>query len=90
MRFTKMHGAGNDYVYIDGFADALPERPDEVARLRGLHPDEFVPTGLLRAYNESRRSRVAVGEDARAGRWRGSEKTECGSHIDLESDGSGI
>ncbi|MEZ6071934.1 MAG: diaminopimelate epimerase [Pirellulales bacterium] len=32
MRFTKMHGAGNDYVYIDGFADALPERPDEVAR----------------------------------------------------------
>lgn len=35
-------------------------------------------------------SRVAVGEDARAGRWRGSEKTECGIHIDLESDGSGI
>ena len=39
------------------------KRPDEVARLRGLHPDEFVPTGLLRAYNESRRSRVAVGEE---------------------------
>ncbi|MEZ5235836.1 MAG: 30S ribosomal protein S5 [Acidimicrobiales bacterium] len=40
------------------------KRPDEVARLRGLHPDEFVPTGLLRAYNESRRSRVAVGEES--------------------------
>ncbi len=35
-------------------------------------------------------SRVAPGEDARAGRWRGLEKTECGIHTDLESDGSGI
>jgi len=35
-------------------------------------------------------SRVAPGEDARAGRWRGLDKTECGIHIDLESDGSGI
>ncbi|MDB2439169.1 phosphoadenylyl-sulfate reductase [Hellea sp.] len=26
-------------------------------------------------------TRVAPGEDARAGRWRGSEKTECGMHI---------
>lgn len=24
MRFTKMHGAGNDYVYIDCFAEAMP------------------------------------------------------------------
>ncbi len=24
MRFTKMHGAGNDYVYVDGFQEALP------------------------------------------------------------------
>ena len=31
------------------------KRPDDVARLRGLHPDEFVPTGLLRAYQESER-----------------------------------
>ncbi len=22
MKFTKMHGAGNDYVYVDGFADS--------------------------------------------------------------------
>ncbi len=26
-------------------------------------------------------SQVAVGEDARAGRWRGAEKTECGIHF---------
>jgi phosphoadenosine phosphosulfate reductase len=34
--------------------------------------------------------RVAEGEDQRAGRWRGQEKTECGIHLGLESDGSGI
>lgn len=35
-------------------------------------------------------SRVAPGEDARAGRWRGQDKTECGIHVGLEADGSGI
>ena len=24
VRFTKMHGAGNDYIYLDGFRDAIP------------------------------------------------------------------
>jgi small subunit ribosomal protein S5 len=31
------------------------KRPDEIARLRGLDPEEFIPKGLLRAYNESQR-----------------------------------
>ena len=35
-------------------------------------------------------SRVAPGEDVRAGRWRGLDKTECGIHTGLEDDGSGI
>ena len=30
-------------------------RPDEVARLRGLDPEDFVPKGLLAAYRESER-----------------------------------
>lgn len=34
--------------------------------------------------------RVIAGEDQRAGRWRGTGKTECGIHITLEADGSGI
>ncbi|MYZ50479.1 phosphoadenylyl-sulfate reductase [Propylenella binzhouense] len=37
--------------------------------------------------------RVGAGEAERDGRWRGSEKTECGIHFDLsafQSDGSGI
>ena len=32
MRFTKMQGAGNDYVYVDCFAEPMPQRPDELAR----------------------------------------------------------
>jgi small subunit ribosomal protein S5 len=31
------------------------KRPDEVARARGLAPDQFVPAGLWRAYQESER-----------------------------------
>ena len=40
------------------------KRPDEVARLRGLHADEFVPKGLLDAYNDTRRANLPVGEEA--------------------------
>jgi phosphoadenosine phosphosulfate reductase len=35
-------------------------------------------------------TRVLPGEDERAGRWRGLDKTECGIHVALEIDGSGI
>jgi phosphoadenosine phosphosulfate reductase len=35
-------------------------------------------------------TKVAPGEDERAGRWRGTEKIECGIHTALEIDGSGI
>ncbi len=38
---------------IDGLSKL--KRPDEVARLRGLDASEFVPKGLLAAYNETRR-----------------------------------
>lgn len=32
MRFTKMHGAGNDYVYVDCFHESLPADPPALAR----------------------------------------------------------
>ncbi|HEX5447354.1 MAG TPA: diaminopimelate epimerase [Pirellulales bacterium] len=32
MRFTKMHGAGNDYVYINCFAEPMPRDPAALAR----------------------------------------------------------
>ena len=33
MRFTKMHGAGNDYVYVDCFSEPLPADPHALSRL---------------------------------------------------------
>src|SRR5579862_2099745 len=33
MRFTKMHGIGNDYVYVDCFRDKPPKDPVSVSRL---------------------------------------------------------
>jgi small subunit ribosomal protein S5 len=33
-------------------------RPDEIARLRGLHADEFVPKGLLEAYQATEKGGV--------------------------------
>ena len=32
MRFTKMQGAGNDYVYVDCFNEPIPDQPAELAR----------------------------------------------------------
>ena len=32
MRFTKMQGAGNDYIYVNCFDDPPPENPAEIAR----------------------------------------------------------
>lgn len=31
MQFTKMHGAGNDYVYVDCFAQSAPANPHDLA-----------------------------------------------------------
>ena len=38
------------------------KRPDEVARLRGLSAEEFVPKGLLTAYTESKRGPIEYDE----------------------------
>lgn len=33
MQFTKMHGAGNDYIYVDCFANPTPEDPAGLSRV---------------------------------------------------------
>ena len=40
------------------------KRPDEIARLRGLSAEEFVPAGLLKAYRESERGPLVPDEVA--------------------------
>ena len=39
MRFTKMEGCGNDYIYVNGFEEQIPasEKPDLVRRLSDRH-----------------------------------------------------
>ena len=39
MRFTKMHGCGNDYIYVNGFAEKIEQskKPELVRRLSDRH-----------------------------------------------------
>lgn len=39
IKFTKMHGCGNDYVYINGFTEKIPQdqKPDFVRRISDRH-----------------------------------------------------
>lgn len=39
MKFTKMHGCGNDYIYVNGFAEKIPaeKKPALVQRLSDRH-----------------------------------------------------
>jgi small subunit ribosomal protein S5 len=39
------------------------KRPDDIARLRGLDPEDFVPSGLLRAFRESERGPDAAPDE---------------------------
>lgn len=42
MRFVKMHGLGNDYVYVNGFAETLPQDDEELAALaKRVSPRRF-------------------------------------------------
>lgn len=47
MKFTKMHGAGNDYVYVDCFETAAPDDPAAIAiavsdRHKGIGADGLI------------------------------------------------
>ncbi|MBX7106102.1 MAG: diaminopimelate epimerase [Gemmataceae bacterium] len=47
MRFTKLHGCGNDYVYVDCFSQTAPADPAELARIisdrhRGVGADGLI------------------------------------------------
>lgn len=58
----KSLGSPNYINVARATTDALANlrRPDEIAALRGIPADEFVPSGLLRNYQETRRSRAGV------------------------------
>jgi len=76
MRFTKMHGAGNDYVYVNCFDEAVPRDIPSLARTlsdrhTGIGADGLILIGP---------SEVA---DARMRMWNadGSEAEMCGNGV---------
>jgi phosphoadenosine phosphosulfate reductase len=62
------------------FANVSREEIEAIYRLAKLPPHPLVASGYLSVGCMPCSSRTAPGEDARAGRWRGKAKTECGIH----------
>jgi phosphoadenosine phosphosulfate reductase len=62
------------------FANLAREDIDAIFAGAGLPPHPLLAKGFLSVGCMPCTSRTAEGEDARAGRWRGRAKTECGIH----------
>jgi phosphoadenosine phosphosulfate reductase len=62
------------------FANASREEIEAIYKLAKLPPHPLVASGYLSVGCMPCSSRTAPDEDARAGRWRGRPKTECGIH----------
>jgi phosphoadenosine phosphosulfate reductase len=62
------------------FANVSQEEIEAIFGLAGLPPHPLVASGFLSIGCMPCTSRTAPNEDARAGRWRGRGKTECGIH----------
>jgi phosphoadenosine phosphosulfate reductase len=61
-------------------ANVSREKIEAIYKLANLPPHPLVASGFLSVGCIPCTSRSAPGEDARAGRWRGRAKTECGIH----------
>jgi phosphoadenosine phosphosulfate reductase len=62
------------------FANVSREEIQSIYQLAKLPPHPLVASGYLSVGCMPCSSRTALDEDARAGRWRGRAKTECGIH----------
>jgi phosphoadenosine phosphosulfate reductase len=62
------------------FADISREEIEAIYKLSNLPPHPLAASGYLSVGCMPCTSRTAPDEDARAGRWRGRGKTECGIH----------
>jgi phosphoadenosine phosphosulfate reductase len=62
------------------FANVEREEIEAIYQLAKLPPHPLLASGYLSVGCMPCSSRTAPGEDARAGRWRGRAKTECGIH----------
>lgn len=71
---------------INPLADWTAERIQTYFASTGLPPHPLVAQGYPSIGCSPCTSKVAAGEDPRAGRWRGWDKTECGIHVDGAAD----
>lgn len=62
------------------FANVSPEEIEAIYKLGNLPPHPLAAKGFLSVGCMPCTSRSEAGEDARAGRWRGRAKSECGIH----------
>lgn len=67
------------------FANVSRGEIEAIYTLAKLPPHPLVASGYLSVGCMPCSSRAAAGEDARAGRWRGKGKTECGIHTTTTS-----
>jgi phosphoadenosine phosphosulfate reductase len=67
------------------FANVSREEIEAIFKLAELPPHPLVASGFLSVGCMPCTSRAADGEDARAGRWRGRAKSECGIHTTATS-----
>ena len=67
------------------FANVSREEIEAIYRDANLPPHPLVASGFLSIGCMPCTSRSNAGEDARAGRWRGRSKTECGIHTSKTS-----
>ncbi len=85
--------ADGERIKVNPLANWSAEEVKAYALKHDLPPHPLVAQGFLSIGCMPCTERVRPGEDARAGRWRGSEKVECGIHLPThgrEADGSGI
>ena len=62
------------------FANVSREEIEAIYKLSNLPPHPLAASGFMSVGCMPCTSRTATDEDARAGRWRGRDKTECGIH----------
>ncbi len=77
-------------IKVNPLANWAPDDLVSYAAKHDLPPHPLVAKGYPSIGCVPCTDRVLPGEDTRAGRWRGTDKIECGIHLGLEEAGSGI
>jgi phosphoadenosine phosphosulfate reductase len=79
---VKLFEAADGRIKISPLAHWTPEMVSTYAARHALPPHPLVEDGFLSIGCMPCTDRVRSGEHARAGRWRGAAKDECGIHLD--------